>query len=200
MVPVDSGVLANDSDLDGDTLIATVATNPTHGTLALNANGSFTYTPAGNYNGADSFTYTASDGHGGSATATVSLTIAAVNDPPVATNDSYSTTRNTTLSVNAAAGVLANDTDVDGDVLTVSSFDASSVRGGTVVVNTNGGFTYTPPSGYTGADSFTYTASDGTATASATVAITINAAVNTPPVATADTYNATEDTPLVVNA
>src|SRR5207302_1570691 len=141
-----TGVLANDSDVDGDTLTAAVATNPTHGTLALNANGSFTYTPAANYNGADSFTYTASDGHGGSATATVSLTIAAVNDPPVATNDSYGTSRNSALSVNAAAGVLANDTDVDGDVLTVSSFDASSVHGGTVVVNANGGFTYTPPS------------------------------------------------------
>src|SRR5207248_2603676 len=118
-------------------------------------------------------------------------TIAAVNDPPVATNDSYSTTRNTTLSVNAAAGVLANDTDADADVLTVSSFDASSVHGGTVVVNTNGGFTYTPPTGYSGADSFTYSASDGTATASATVAITINAAPNSPPRAVADSYNAT---------
>src|SRR5205807_620197 len=84
-----TGVLANDTDVDGDTLTATVATNPTHGTLALTAHGSFTYTPAANYTGADSFTYTASDGHSGSATATVSLTIAAVNDAPVAVADSY---------------------------------------------------------------------------------------------------------------
>src|SRR5205085_7925494 len=101
-------------------LTATLATNPTHGTLALNANGSFTYTPAANYNGADSFTYTASDGHGGTATATVSLTIAAVNDPPVALADSYNATEDIPLVINAATGVLANDTDVDGDVLTAT--------------------------------------------------------------------------------
>ena len=89
---------------------------PSHGTLTLNANGSFTYTPTADYHGADSFTYKANDGAADSNVATVSLTINAVNHPPVAVNDSYSVNEDTVLSV-AATGVLANDTDADGDTL-----------------------------------------------------------------------------------
>src|SRR6185437_12906686 len=89
---------------------------PAHGALTLNANGSFTYTPAANYNGADSFTYKANDGTADSNVATVSLTVTAVNDAPVAGSDSYTTAEDTPLSV-AASGVLSNDTDVDGDAL-----------------------------------------------------------------------------------
>jgi len=76
----------------------------------------FTYLPATNYNGADSFTYQANDGALNSGIATVSLTITGVNDAPVAVDDSYTTPEDTLLSV-AAAGVLANDRDVDGDAL-----------------------------------------------------------------------------------
>ena len=88
------GVLANDTDVDaGDASGAILVTGPAHGTLALNANGSFTYTPAANYNGADSFTYKANDGDADSNVATVSLTVTCVNDAPVAANDSYTRDR-----------------------------------------------------------------------------------------------------------
>src|SRR4029079_12473014 len=125
-----------------------------HGTLTLNANGSFTYTPATNYNGPDSFTYKAKDPSNAlSNTATVSLTVAAVNDAPVAVNDSYSTNEDTALTV-AASGVLANDTDVDANPLTAAVVTGPSH--GTLTLNANGSFTYTPAANYNGADSFTY--------------------------------------------
>ena len=111
------GVLGNDTDVDGATLTAVLVTGPSHGTLTLNANGSFTYTPAANYNGADSFTYRANDGPASRTLATVTLTITAVNDAPVAVNDSYTTNEDTPLTV-AAPGVLGNDTDVDSATLT----------------------------------------------------------------------------------
>src|SRR5205814_30438 len=90
------GVLINDSDVDGDTLSAVLVSQPTHGSLTLNSNGSFSYVPAANYNGADSFTYKANDGQADSGIATVSITITGVNDAPVAVNDSYSTAEDTT--------------------------------------------------------------------------------------------------------
>src|SRR5207247_2322965 len=93
------GVLANDSDVDGDTLSAILLSQPTHGSLTLNSNGSFSYTPVANYNGSDSFTYKANDGQADSGIATVSITIGGVNDAPVAVNDSYTTAENTTLNV-----------------------------------------------------------------------------------------------------
>src|SRR5205807_685692 len=90
---------------------------PSHGSLTLNANGSFVYTPAANYNGGDSFSYKANDGTADSNIATVTLTINAVNDAPVAVDDAYRTDEDTTLTI-AAPGVLANDSDVEGDALT----------------------------------------------------------------------------------
>src|SRR6185436_10379607 len=119
LVVAAAGVLSNDTDADGDPLSAVLVTGPTHGTLTLNANGSFTYVPVTNYNGADSFTYRASDGTLNSALTTVSISISAVNDAPVAANDSYSIAEDTTLSV-AAPGVLGNDTDADGNTLSVT--------------------------------------------------------------------------------
>jgi len=110
------GVLANDTDVDGGTLSAVLVSQPTHGSLTLNSNGSFTYVPAANYNGTDSFTYKANDGQADSGIATVSITITGVNDAPLAVNDSYSTLEDTILNV-AASGVLANDSDVDGGTL-----------------------------------------------------------------------------------
>src|SRR6185369_16963584 len=111
-----SGVLANDSDVDGNALTAALVSGPAHGTLALDADGSFTYTPAANYNGADSFSYKANDGSLDSNVVTVSLSVTPANDAPVAAGDGYTTAEDTALTV-AAAGVLANDADVDGDPL-----------------------------------------------------------------------------------
>src|SRR5205823_257040 len=103
------GVLANDHDIDSPTITAVLGTPPTHGTLTLNANGSFTYLSAANYNGPDSFTYKANDGSLDSNLVTVTITVAPVNDPPVATNDGYTTPENTNLTV-TAPGILGNDT------------------------------------------------------------------------------------------
>src|SRR2546426_6471611 len=95
------GVLANDTDVDGNSLTAVVVTGPGHGVLTLNANDSFTYTPAGNFNGSDSFTYKANDGLLDSNVATVALTINPVNDAPVAVNDSFPANEDTPLWVKA---------------------------------------------------------------------------------------------------
>jgi VCBS repeat-containing protein len=191
------GVLGNDSDVDGDALTAASVSGPSHGTLTLNADGSFSYSPAANYNGPDSFTYKASDGVADSNVATVSLTVRSVNDAPVARDDSYATDEDTPLIV-AAPGVLGNDSDVDGDALTASLVSGPSH--GTVALNANGSFSYSPASNYHGPDSFTYRASDGTATSSpATVSLTVKS-VNDAPVAGDDSYATDEDTALTVAA
>ena len=106
------GVLGNDTDVDGPTLTAVLVTGPAHGTLTLNADGSFTYTPAANYNGPDSFTYKANDGIADRNVATVTITVTAVNDAPGRHDDALHHQRGHSLTV-AAPGVLANDTDVD---------------------------------------------------------------------------------------
>src|SRR5207237_6446740 len=106
-------------------------------TLSLSANGGFTYTPAANFNGTDSFTYKTNDGALDSNVATVSIVVNAVNDAPVATNDTYGTNEDTLLAI-AAPGVLANDADVDSATLT-----AALVAGpghGTLTLNPNGSF------------------------------------------------------------
>ena len=98
------GVLGNDTDPDGDPLTAVLVSGPSHGTLTLNADGSFTYTPAANFNGTDSFTYRASDGTADSNLATVTITVTAVNDAPAATDDAYSTAEDTAADGGRARG------------------------------------------------------------------------------------------------
>jgi FtsP/CotA-like multicopper oxidase with cupredoxin domain len=173
------GVLGND---DTETT-AVLVSAPIHGALSLNAGGGFTYTPQTNYNGADSFTYQARNGGGiGSAPATVSLTINPVNDVPVAANDAYTVAVGNTLNV-GAPGVLGNDSDVDGNPLT--AVNASNLTG--LTFSTNGSFTYNATTA--GTKTFTYRASDGTATsAQATVTITVTG--SQAPVAMNDTASA----------
>ncbi len=168
------GVLSNDTDADGNALTAVRVSGPAHGTLTLDANGAFTYAPATGYSGADSFAYKASDGTVDGNAATVALTVNAVNRAPVAASESYAVNAGATLSV-AAPGVLGNDTDADGNALT--AVRASGPAHGTLTLNANGAFTYTPAAGYSGADSFAYKANDGTVDGNtATVALTVNAA------------------------
>jgi VCBS repeat-containing protein len=188
------GVLANDTDPELDALSAALVTGPAHGTLAFNSDGSFTYTPDANYNGGDSFSYRASDG-ALSDVATVFLTITEVNDAPDAADDSYSTDEDVALTI-TAPGVLANDADVD------SALAAQLVTGpanGTLTLNADGSFTYTPNLNYNGGDSFTYRASDGSLSDVATVFLTINA-VNDAPDAVNDSYATNEDVALTVAA
>ncbi len=190
------GVLSNDTDVDSGALTAVVNGGPTHGALTLNVNGSFVYTPTANYNGSDSFTYRATDGTANSNIATVSLTVNAVNDAPVAVNDSYTATEDVVLSI-VAPGVLGNDTDVEGNPLTAAV--ASQPTHGTLTFNVNGSFVYTPTANYNGSDSFTYRANDGIANSNvATVSITINH-VNHAPVAVNDAYGTSEDAALMVS-
>src|SRR5262249_9629921 len=111
------GVLSNDTDPDDNILTSILVTGPAPGTLNLQTNGSFTYTPVRNYYGADSFSYRANDGLTNSGIATVSLTITNVNRAPVATDDSYGLNKNIALTV-GVPGVLANDSDADGDAIT----------------------------------------------------------------------------------
>jgi len=162
-------VLANDS---GDGLSVASATNGSLGSTAVNADGTVTYTPAANANGADSFSYTVIDSLGREATASVSVTVNPVNDAPVAQADSYAALAGETFT--SSGSVLDNDSDADGDPLAVTAFDATSANGGAVHVNADGTFTYTPLAGFTGQDSFSYTASDGNgAEASADVTLSV---------------------------
>ncbi len=143
----------------GDPLTAILVTNVTHGALTLNANGSFSYSPAVNYNGGDSFTYKANDGTADSNVVTVTLTINPINDAPGAVDDAYAVGAVTAFSVPALSGILANDSDPAGDPLTAVL--VSGTTNGILTINADGSFTYTPNPGYTGADAFLYQASDG---------------------------------------
>jgi len=168
------GVLANDSDAEGDPFTAAQVTGPTNGTLSLLPNGSFTYTPGTNFNGVDSFTYQA-QGPGPvlGNVATVTIMVNPVNDAPVATADAHSVNEDTTLNV-AAPGVLANDNDViDGDSLTAVL--VSGPTSGTLALNLDGSFTYMPNLNFFGTDSFTYLARDPSGLSDgATVTINVN--------------------------
>jgi VCBS repeat-containing protein len=192
------GVLGNDTDADGDALEALLGSEPARGTLILNADGSFTYTPDANFTGTDQFTYQASDGELTSDPATVTLTVSAGTNAPVAQDDAYAATEDTPLTV-PAPGVLANDTDPDGDTLT--AVQVSPPQHGTLTLNPDGSFTYTPDPGFTGPDTFTYRASDGALTSNtATVTLTVTPEPNRAPVAVDDAYSVTENATLTVPA
>ncbi|MBA3463651.1 MAG: tandem-95 repeat protein [Deltaproteobacteria bacterium] len=189
-------LIGNDTDVDGDNLRITAVSNAVGGVVALPASAvgdTVTFTPTPNYNGVASFTYTVSDGTT-TATGTVSMTIAAVNDAPVAVNDTRMGTEDTVATIPASA-LTGNDTDVDGDTVTVTA--VSGATNGTVSL-TGGNVTFTPPADYNGPASFTYTISDGTLSSTATVTLTI-AAVNDAPLAFDDTLTTNEDVQVVAN-
>lgn len=164
-------VLDNDSDPEGDTLTVESFSQPANGTVTSN-NNVLTYTPDANYNGGDSFTYTINDGNGNVDSATVSLTVNPVNDNPVAGDDSASTDEDVSVDVD----VLANDSDIDGDTLSVSS--VGSAANGTVVNNGDGTVTYTPDPGFFGSDTFSYSVTDGTASDTGNVTVTVDEVID----------------------
>ena len=192
--PLTITVLSNDMDGDGDPLLVTIDANPSNGSAVVNGDGTITYTPNANYNGPDSFTYMVDDGNGGTDTATVSITVEAVNDAPVAADDSAAATSGVATVIN----VLGNDSDVDdGDMLMLSSVGPAS--NGTTEANSDGTVTYIPNAGFTGPDSFSYTVIDGSGVSDmATVSVTVSAAPNTPPVAEDDGETTLEDTPVTI--
>ena len=167
---VSGNVLGNDTDVDaGTTLTATLGASPAHGTVALAADGSFTYTPNADFNGTDSFTYTASDGAAASNVATVTITVNAVNDAPVAVNDSGGDRRR-----HGGQRQRARQRHGRRRGTTLTATLGASPAHGTVTLAADGSFTYTPNADFNGTDSFTYTASDGAAASNvATVTITV---------------------------
>jgi VCBS repeat-containing protein len=195
----DPGVLTNDSAAAGGGLDASVVTNPSSGILFFAAGGGFYYIPGGNFTGNDTFTYQAREaGTTLSNVATVTITVVAPNVPPVAADDAYTTNEGQPLNVNASNGVLANDTDANSNPLTAVL--VAGAASGTLALQTNGSFEYTPAAGFAGPVTFTYQANDGTASSNtATVTIIVNA-VDDPPVAQADSYTTAEDTALSVAA
>jgi VCBS repeat-containing protein len=172
------GLLSNDSDSDGDTLIASFAPEYLQGYITINRDGSFKYTAPKDFTGVDDFYYKVTDGKGKTSFAKVTMTIvdSVSNNNPTAINDNYSLNQDTTLTGN----VLSNDSDVDGDSLTASVIN--NVTQGSLTLNSNGSFSYTPNANYFGTDSFTYQVSDGKGGfANATVTLTINQSVPTIP-------------------
>jgi VCBS repeat-containing protein len=191
------GVVANDVDIDGDSLQAILVSGPASGTLTLNADGSFTYDPGADFWGTDSFTYYITDGFLDSNVATVTLIINSVNDAPVAVDDAYTTDEDVPITV-IAPGLLANDFDVEGDAFHAILVDAP--LHGSVLLETDGSLNYIPDSDWWGVDTMTYQAFDGSAYGNvATVTITVNY-VNTPPTAVADAFTTEAGVPLVVTA
>jgi hypothetical protein len=197
-------VLSNDTDPENDSLTVTDNTTPANGTLSLNPDGTFIYTPNDGFSGEDSFTYTISDGSGNSDTATVTITVGGepteptepapppatpppaapppiVNEAPVAANDSVETGFESAVTV----PVLENDSDPESDPLQISA--STDATNGSVTVNAGGTITYTPNAGFSGEDSFTYTVSDGQGnedTATVTVTVAADPAEPTSPSAT----------------
>ena len=165
--------VANDSDPEGDNLtISNIQQpDPSKGSAVVSADGkTIRFTPVNGFTGSVSFNYTISDGNGGTATATETVTVGdRPNSKPKAVNDSATTDENTAVTLTT----LSNDSDPDGDVLTITNVNAPA--NGTAVVSTNGqGIVYTPNAGFFGTDTFTYTISDGnggTAIATETVVV-----------------------------
>ena len=217
-----SGVLTNDTDLDGDTLSvtqfvvggSTFAAGSTaslaEGDLTINADGSYTFAPAANYNGpVPAATYTVTDGVA-SDTAVLTITVGGTNDAPVATGESDTTAEDVTLNVGAASGVLTNDTDLDGDALSVTQFvvggstfaagSTASLAEGDLTINADGSYTFAPAANYNGpVPAATYTVTDGIATDTAVLTIAVTP-VNDGPVATGETDTTAEDVTLNVGA
>jgi hypothetical protein len=165
-VAATSGLLLNDTG--SGTLTAIKVANPLHGSVTVNSDGGFTYTPTTGYSGSDSFTYKANNGTD-SNTATVSITI--IMAVPTAVDDSYSVYANHTLTVSAASGLLLNDTGTG----TLTSVKVSDPSHGSVSLSSDGGFTYTPTTGYSGSDSYTYKAHNASGDSNtATVSIAVN--------------------------
>ncbi|MGS6582006.1 tandem-95 repeat protein [Vibrio diabolicus] len=188
-------VLGNDT-FEGDDKVVSLDTNhgPANGTVSVNPDGSVTYTPNDNYHGADSFTYIVTSG-GVSESTTVNVDVTPVNDAPVATNDNAVTDEDTPVTID----VLPNDTDVDGDKLSIQFASVPEAQGKVEIVD--GKLVFTPAENFNGDTEITYTITDGALTDQATVNVTVNAVNDTPAVESnlADQTLAEDFTPYTID-
>ena len=191
-----SGILLldDDSDVDGDTLTVTAITNPTNGSVTLVGN-TVTYAPSPNTGGYNEvLTYTVSDGTTTS-TGTLTITVNAANDAPVATDDTATVTEDASLT---SITVLDDDSDADGDSLTVSAISYSGT--GTAAINSdNARIDYTPAANFNGTDTITYTVSDGTTTDTGTLTITVTAVNDAPTIGSIPTLTTPAATDLTID-
>ena len=186
------GVLANDTDPDGDPLKAALCSGPSNGTLTLSRSGRFAYTPQPGFSGLEQFTYAARDGSGGVFDCTGHVYIS-VTRPPVAHDDSYAALSGVRRSI-AAPGVMANDEGAEFVRL------AEAPGHGTVSMGQDGRFNYRAIASFVGTDTFTYEAVvRGEAPSVATVTINVKAS-NQAPAPVGDAYSTPEDTPLFVGS
>ncbi|MFT7036018.1 MAG: CshA-type fibril repeat protein, partial [Cyclobacteriaceae bacterium] len=186
--PVTGDLVENDFDREGDdiTIKTTPIAAPTNGTVVINIDGTFTYTPNDMFNGVDSFVYEICDNGLPSmcAQATANITVGPVNDPPIAMDDEGETDFETPVT----GDLIGNDEDPDGDNLTVTPTPVTPPSNGTVVLNPDGSYTYTPEDGFVGTDTFVYQVCDDGIPSicdEAKVIITVNS-TNQPPVAVDD--------------
>jgi VCBS repeat-containing protein len=176
------------SDLDGDSFSFSAVDAPAHGSVTVDANGVFHYTPDALYEGADSFTFKANDGSVDSNTATVSVTVTHTNHAPTAAAGTLTVDEDSVDNGGDAGG-----SDVDGETLTYSKSPFFGPFHGTAVVNTDGSYTYTPTANYHGTDSFAYIVTDGSLSAQALVSITVNS-VDDAPMAVAGSFTTNRST------
>ncbi|MBT0108374.1 tandem-95 repeat protein, partial [Vibrio alginolyticus] len=188
-------VLGNDT-FEGDDKVVSLDSNngPANGTVSVNLDGSVTYTPNDNYHGTDSFTYIVTSG-GVSESTTVNVDVTPVNDAPVAKDDTAVTDEDTPVTID----VLPNDTDIDGDTLSIESASVPEAQGTVEIVD--GKLVFTPAENFHGDAEITYTITDGALTDQATVNVTVNAVNDTPVVESsiADQTLAEDFTPYSIN-
>jgi Ca2+-binding RTX toxin-like protein len=190
-------LIANDTDLDGDTLTVTGATVPaSQGTLVDNGDGTVTFTPVENFNGEATISYSITDGNGGTDTAIHTIDVTPVNDAPVAVDDIAETFEDEAVVID----LIGNDTDADGDPLNIGTVTVPAEQG-TVVDNGDGTVTFTPAENYTGPASITYTVQDGQGGEDSGEAV-VNVeviGVNDGPQAVDDAVTTDEDTPITID-
>jgi cysteine-rich repeat protein len=191
LVVATSAVTGNDVDVDGDALSVTLVRSPVSGTVALNGT-TITFTPTANFNGTARFEYVVSDG-ALTAVGQANVVVAPVNDAPVAVDDARNGTEDSPVVISIAS-LVANDTDLENNPLTITAVQAP-VNGTVTITGSN--VTFQPALNFNGQARFDYVVSDGSATDVGTVVLTIFAA-NDPPVAGTDTFTTNEDVPLVV--
>ena len=191
-VPLNGSLTSNDSPSGDGGNLWNLVSNPTHGSVIVNANGTYTYTPDANYNGTDQFVYQLCDADGDCDSAIVYLTINPVNDAPIAVWDSKSTGVNNSVS----GSVSGNDSDIDNNLNPTGFTLTSGPAHGSITFNNNGTYTYTPNSNYNGTDEFVYQVCDLGMPVLCDTAVVYLSIANNPPVANVDFNSTSNDAPV----